>query len=113
MIQRHALGNMIEGENELKSIPIPTMNKRDDQTSLGEISSIDSPGELSQDIDASISRAQEVVRNAKNKSKKFSQDNGSEKGSMLQAEQDLSLSSVSDRSNESDPSFTLSPLKNT
>ena len=97
MIQRHALGNMIEGENELKSIPIPTMNKRDDETSLGEISGIDSPGELSQDIDASISRAQEVVRKAKKKSR---QDNGSpksEKGSMLQPEQDLSLSSVSDR----------------
>lgn len=100
MIQRHALGNMIEGANDLKTMPPRHIHKRDDQTSLGEISTIDSPGELSQDIDASISRAQEVVRKAKTNSRKSEPNNGSpkfEKGSMVHAEQDLSISSVSDR----------------
>ena len=102
MIQRHALGNMIQGPNEFKLIPPMIIHtKTDDQTSLGEISSLDSLGELSQDIDATISRAQEVVRKAKTNTKASKQENTtspkSEKGSMVHAEQDLSLSSVSDR----------------
>ena len=100
MIQRHALGNLVPGSNELKSMPPLNPRKNDDLTSYGEISGLDSPGELAQDIDASISKAQDIVKKAKIGSKNYYSMNPSlkmDKDSLVHGDQDLSLSSVSDR----------------
>ena len=56
MIHRNALGVMA-GEVNLQ----PPSGIHDDLTSMGEVAVISSPGELDNEIDASISRAKEIV----------------------------------------------------